>query len=451
MPRSGTATSASRRIVNDISQLNPVEVADQRRPRSTEDVQAALRAWPGSVSIGGGRYSMGGQIAEPQSLHLDMRAMKGVTFFDPERRVIRVQSGTTWRDIQDVIDPHDLSIKIMQSYSNFTVGGSVSVNCHGRYVGRGPLINSVRAVQVVGADGTVFESSRSENFDLFQGVFGGYGGLGVVTEVELDLDVNTRIERRTLDVSMDQYTDFFRGQILLDDQVVFHNADLGPPDFDRPRSITWATTAKPLTVKDRLIPRGLKYTRERNAIWAMTELPGGNSLRARAADFLFQPAVVWRNHEASLDTASLEPKTRATSTYLLHEYFIPTANFMQFGRAMARALKKYDTNVLNVSIRHSPADSVSLMSWARSDVFSFVLYYKQRHTDRASVEVRTWTRELVDAALANGGRYYLPYRCDATRDQFRQAYPETVQFAALKARVDPKNRFRNLLWDQYLP
>ena len=61
-----------------------------------------------------------------------------------------------------------------------------------------------------------------------------------------------------------------------------------------------------------------------------------------------------------------------------------------------------------------------------------------------------WTRELIDAVLQNGGRYYLPYRLDATREQFTRAYPESAEFSALKARVDPDKRFRNLLWDAYL-
>lgn len=44
-----------------------------------------------------------------------------------------------WRDLQDHLDPHDLSVRTMQSYANFSVGGSVSVNVHGRYVGHGPI------------------------------------------------------------------------------------------------------------------------------------------------------------------------------------------------------------------------------------------------------------------------------------------------------------------------
>ena len=85
-----------------------------------------------------------------------------------------------------------------------------------------------------------------------------------------------------------------------------------------------------------------------------------------------------------------------------------------------------------------------------TEVFSFVLYYKQRTSERASRGAGVWTRELIDAALANGGRYYLPYRLHAARSQFEQAYPEIREFVALKARVDPAGKFRNLLWDKYL-
>src|SRR5262245_25945147 len=97
---------AKDKVINDVSRLNPVAVAAERLPRSTEELQRLLRAWKGPVSIGGGRFSMGGQIAAPQSLHLDMRGMKQVASFDPVNRTIRVQAGMTWRDIQDVIDPH---------------------------------------------------------------------------------------------------------------------------------------------------------------------------------------------------------------------------------------------------------------------------------------------------------------------------------------------------------
>ena len=444
--------AAKSRVVNDVSRLNPVAIAEERRPQSTEEVRDALRAWPGTVSVGGGRYSMGGQIAAADSLQLDMRAMNKVVSFEARRRVIRVQAGMVWRDLQDAIDPHDLSVKIMQSYSNFTVGGSISVNCHGRYVGRGPIVNSVRAVQLVTANADVLELTRSRDPELFGAVFGGYGGLGVITEAELDLEANTRIERIVQDVRLDAYPAYFRDTVLADSQVLLHNADLLPPNFDSPLAISWIATDKPLTHSNRLVPRGLDYRLEKNAMWAITELPGGGKLRSSLVDRELQrKPVVWRNHEASLDAASLEPRSRTFTTYLLQEYFIPVAEFLPFVREMGRILKARKVNALNVSIRHSPPDPDSLLKWAATEVFSFVLYYKQRTSDSASREVGAWTRELIDSALACGGRYYLPYRLEATPAQFERAYPEYRKFAALKARADPKRRLSNLLWTKYLP
>lgn len=438
--------------VNDITQLNPVEVAKLLIPTAEADIRLAIQQWRGTISVGGGRFSMGGQIAQPDSLHLDMRNFRQVLQFDPEQKRIRVQAGITWRDIQEVIDPHDLSVRIMQSYSNFTVGGSVSVNCHGRYVGSGPLINSVHAFRLMAADGSSLEVSRTEHPELFRATFGGYAGLGVITEVELDLADNCRMERAVSRVSLSEYPDYFRKSVLHNPKAILHNADLRPPDFSQPHTVTWLQTEKPATEAQRLVPKDQDYDIEQNVIWAMTELPGGEYLRRKVIDPLTinQPMVVWRNFEASLDTASLEPRTRLVSTYLLQEYFIPVANFHAFATAMAKILQAHDVNALNVSIRHSPADTLSTLSWAPVDVFSFVLYYKRRRYPGANTAVERWTRKLIDAALASQGRYYLPYRLDASLAQFQQAYPEARAFADIKKLIDPDHRFRNRLWDKYL-
>ncbi len=437
--------------INDVTRLNPVSVAREVRPLAVDEVRNAVKTWPGALSIGGGRFSMGGQIAAPDTLHLDMRGLNRIVSYSPEKRLIRVQAGATWRAIQDRIDPQGQSVKIMQSYSNFTVGGSVSVNCHGRYVGRGALVNSIRALQLLLPDGEVVEASREQNAELFRAAVGGYGGVGIITEVELDLEENSRIERIVKPVALMDYPDWFRQEVLGNKAVLLHNADLVPPNFDAPTAISWLHTEKPLTELRRLVPSGLRYEKEKNVIWAVSELPAGGAIRGAVERLLFEkPAVVWRNFEASMDNAALEPRTRAMSTYVLQEYFIPVANFRPFVQQMGEILRRRQTGALNVSIRHAPPDTTSMLTWAPVEVFCFVLYYKQRVTASASREVEAWTRELVEAALRNGGCYYLPYRLHATHDQFIRAYPEAAQFAAFKKKVDPANRLRNLLWDRYL-
>ena len=74
---------------------------------------------------------MGGQTAFENSLHIDMRSFNKIINIDKPKKQITVQAGIIWRDIQKEIDTLDLSIKIMQTYSNFTVGGAISVKASG--------------------------------------------------------------------------------------------------------------------------------------------------------------------------------------------------------------------------------------------------------------------------------------------------------------------------------
>ncbi len=452
--RSSEALAAPGLQIENVTQLYPVEVARVVAPRSTGDVSAAIQSWPGQVAVGGGRFSMGGQVAVRGGLHIDMRQMNGLVWLRPADRAVRVQAGMRWRDLQDLLDPQGLAVKIMQSYANFTVGGSVSVNCHGRYVGLGPVGHSVRALQLVTADSAVLEVSPQSRPDLFSAAIGGYGAVGIVTEVELDVVPNVRIERRVTPVPLPDYAAHFRQAVLADPTAVLHNADLLPPDFAAPVCVTWHRVGDDvdLTETARLVPRGASYALEQNAIFVMTELPGGARLREKVVHPLLMrpPVVKWLNHEASLDVAELEPRTRAMSTYVLQEYFIPESGFLGFAREMAQLLRRRNVEALNVSIRHSPKDRVSALPWAAEDVFSFVLYYKQRTWPRARDEVGAWTRELIALALRHGGRYYLPYQLHATTDQFNQAYPEAAQLRRTKQQVDPAGRLSNELWRKYL-
>ena len=124
-------------VVNDITELNPIPMSRVFAPQSVDDIVSAIQSSSGPIAIGGGRFSMGGQTAIDNGLQLDMREFDEVVSFSADKREITVQSGMSWRELQEYIDPHDLSVKIMQTYANFSVGGSLSVNVHGRYIGHG--------------------------------------------------------------------------------------------------------------------------------------------------------------------------------------------------------------------------------------------------------------------------------------------------------------------------
>src|SRR5688500_3520145 len=98
--------------VNDVTAINPIQVSSVIQPQTTEEIIAAIKSTNGPISIGGGRFSMGGQIGYENSLHIDMRKFNKVLHLDTINKQVSVQPGIVWRDLQRVIDQHDLSIKI---------------------------------------------------------------------------------------------------------------------------------------------------------------------------------------------------------------------------------------------------------------------------------------------------------------------------------------------------
>jgi len=439
-------------IINDVTGLNPICVAKIITPQSIAEISQIVSEHPGPISIGGGYFSMGGQVATENSLHIDMHCLNKIIEFNPGENWIRVQAGIRWREIQEHIDQYDLSIKIMQTYANFTVGGSLSVNAHGRYVGQGPLILSVKSLVVVLANGELVQASPTENTEIFYGVIGGYGGLGIIVEVVLHLVPNTKIEREQIKLNVGDYRQYFFDYIRDDKKAIFHNADLYPPHYRTARAITWVTTDKPLTVNHRIIKKKKSYAIERYFVWTITTTFTGKWRREHIFDpiIYLKDKIAWRNYEAgSYDVAELEPRSRQKNTYVLQEYFVPVMQFDEFLPKMTEILQRYQVNVMNISVRHALRDPGSILAWAREEVFAFVLYYKQQTNDLAKNKVAIWTRELIDAVLSVDGSYYLPYQLHATPTQFHQAYPRAKEFFALKRKLDLQNILRNKLWDKY--
>ncbi len=443
--------NTSKNIVNDVTELNPIQTKGILVPHTNEEIVEAVKS-NDVVSIGGGRNSMGGQTASVRAVQVDMREFNKILSLSTSTKEITVQSGIRWRDIQDVIDPHNLSVKIMQTYSNFTVGGSLSTNVHGRYIGLGPIILSVKSFRIVLADGSLIEATPTKNEEIFYTAIGGMGGIGVITDVTLSLDDNVHVERKRVLLDTHNYASFFKESVRDNKKVIFHNGDIYPTGFDKVSAVSWSVTDKDPTTESRLIPHSKDYWKERIAWVVMSEWPYGRWIRQHIIDPLLysgEAPVHTRNYEASYDVAELEPKDRSSSTYVLQEYFVPVERFDEWIPKMKKVFNDNDVNVINVSIRHALPDTGSKLAWAKTESFAFVVYYKQGTDEKSKEHVGNWTREMIDQVLSVGGTYYLPYQLHATKNQLKKAYPHLEEYFVIKKKYDPNNKFTNSLWDKY--
>ena len=161
-----------------VSRLETIQVDRIVRVHTTDDILKSINHARGNrlkVSIAGARHSQGGQAYVTGGIVLDMKSYRKVLRIDPSAHVITIQSGGTWADVQAAVNPVGFAVEVMQSSNIFTIGGSLSVNAHGRDPHYGSMIDSTLGFRLLTSDGEIKNVSRQENEQLFQSVIGGYG------------------------------------------------------------------------------------------------------------------------------------------------------------------------------------------------------------------------------------------------------------------------------------
>ncbi|UOQ88702.1 FAD-dependent oxidoreductase [Agromyces endophyticus] len=119
-------------------------------------------------------------------LLLRLHELTGVEI-DPAARIARIAGGALWQDVVAAAAPHGLTA-LHGSAGDVAVAGYVlggGLSFYGR--AHGLAASSVRAIELVTADGELVRASADEHTALFWALRGGGGGLGVVVAIELDL------------------------------------------------------------------------------------------------------------------------------------------------------------------------------------------------------------------------------------------------------------------------
>lgn len=454
-------------FINDASHLNRTAVFGIVKVTNDADVGNALafaRANGLKVTAAGRRHSMGGQTFVKDGLVLNMRGLNRITV-DATRKIVNVQSGALWADVQQRLDARGLSVKAMQSINIFTVGGTLSVNAHGVAHRPGPVAPTVRALRVMLSDGQVRTATRTVNADLFRHVLGGYGLFGVILDVDLDVVDNELYERHTHYMDYRAFTDYYRQHVDGNDAVglVYGRLSVSPSSYLREAAIhVYERPATPYTgplpallpdshdaierfvinfSKTGSLGRRIRWTLEKRLEPRLhTCVPRNQAMTPDAC-------LVSRNQEMYDSMQYLENRLRDTD--ILQEYFVPYARLAEFVDGLRAVVQRNGSNLLNVTIRIVHKDDVTALPYAKEDMFGLVLYFNQGFTEAESLVLQRTTGELIDVALGVNGTYYLPYQLFYSPEQLRRAYPEIDRWFAAKRKYDPTGLLTNKFCEQY--
>ena len=152
--------------------------------------QQARGAWEGPgrlpLSVRSAGHGISGLSTNDGGIVLDLRALDEVTVLDPATRRVRVGAGARWGHVAAALGEHGWGMS-SGDFGDVGVGGLATAGGIG-FMGRlhGLTIDHAVAYDVVLADGTLVHATADEHPELFWGLRGAGGGLGIVTAVELE-------------------------------------------------------------------------------------------------------------------------------------------------------------------------------------------------------------------------------------------------------------------------
>ena len=455
----GARARQQRVILNDASKLNPTPITRHWivGPDDEASLIANLRlelkraaTTKEPIAIGAARHSMGGQSLPRDGTAITLAINR--CELNTAAKTYEAHAGTRWSQIITKLDPLGFSPAVMQSNNDFGIASTFSVNSHGWPVPYGPFGSTVRRIEMMLADGTIANCSRTENTELFNLAMGGYGNFGIILKVEADRVDNVMVKPTFKLMPTSDFPKAFVGAANNKNVLMLYGRlSVARDDFFKEAlliSYAKAPSAQPLVPAS---AGGFVSSASREIYRA--QVGSDKAKRARwFAETVVAPktstGVASRNSLMNEPAANLASRDR-TRTDILHEYFIPPERFGDFVAACQAIIPKSGQELLNITLRYVGADEASVLAYAPAPRIAGVMSFAQLVTPEAEASMLRMTESLIERVGDIGGSFYLPYRLHARPDQVAKIYPRAAEFAARKKHFDPDLVFRNAMWPAY--
>jgi len=418
------------------------------RPRDADAVGAAMSAAQGDLIARGNGRAYGDSALNPD-LTLDMRGLDRILAFDPQTGQVVAEAGVLLADLIETFLPRGWFPAVTPGTKFVSIGGAIAADVHGKnHHAHGSFGGFVDWIDILGADGEVRRTSRSEEAELFAWTIGGMGLTGVILRAAVRL---TPVESGWIRQTTLPAPDLVTAMALFEanQQATYSVAwiDCLATGAAMGRSLVMlgehATLADLGTdeAADRWMqkPRGKKTVPIEFPAFAL------NALSVRSFNALYYAKGRRQAGTALIDYDS---------------YFYPLDAILEWNRIYGRAGFAQFQCVIPLAASARGLEAL-LGAIARSGQGSFLAVLKRMgvQDSRFSFPMEGYTlaldfpmrrdtprlfAELEAIAIDHGGRFYLAKDSQLTPGRQRAADPRTAAFTAMRAETGASARFQSL-------
>lgn len=434
------------------------------KPRSEWELAGALaeiRTKGVTAGLRGAGCSYGDAPLNSSGLAVDTSGMRAIHSFDPDTGVLDAEPGVTIEQVWRRALPRGYWPPVVPGTMFPTLGGCAAMNIHGKnHFKAGALGRYVRRFRLAAGTGEILDCSPSENPEIFRAAIGGFGLLGAISRIELDLrrvhsgDLWVKAlccpDLESMIATMEEerpHSDYMVGwvDVLGGGRGLIHRARYLEEGEDESPGDTLSATHQELPSRFFLvIPKGWLWM----GLWCFFNKPGmrlvnhvkyASGCRAARGGEHRQSLV---GFSFLLDYVPRWKYAYKPRGFIQYQAFVPKEHALAvFREQMALARRFGIAPFLGVLKRHR-AEPDFLLSHA-VDGYSLALDFP---LPRRGIEgVLPMTRAMDEAVVAHGGRFYLAKDSTLGRDSYAASLPaaEIAEFRRLKRRLDPDGIFQS--------
>ena len=451
--------SERNRFRNDVhSGMNATRHGRVFLPETAEAVaevlQEARRAGR-HLSIAGAQHAMGGQQFNSDGWLLDTRRLNGVLDFDRERGLVQVAAGSRWPQLQRFLaarfdrDGHGWSIRQKQTGADeFSLGGSLAANIHGRGLNSAPLVGDIENFNLVMADGATLLVDRQREPELFSLAVGGYGLFGVVSDLTLRLRPRALLKRQVELLQRHELAEAFQ-------QARRQGAEFGDFQFAiDPASgdfLNRGVFACYWPCAENMPHLAEQRGKQQNAMDAsawrqlllLAHCDKREAFRRYSEFYLSTQGQLYASDEHQFGVyldgyhQAIDEQLGHKGSETITELYVPLDRLDCLLGDLAQRCRERSIDVIYGTVRLIRKEQETRLAWAREDWACVVLNLHVRHDEESYRKLQLDMHSLYQAALAQGGSFYLTYGLHANADQLRSAYPDIDHFIQSKQLFDP--------------
>ena len=440
------------------------------RPSTAEGVCSVFeqsRRSGRSVGLRGAGRSYGDASLNAEGISLDLTRMKRILAWNPETGIISVEPGVTLQQLWQYTIEDGWWPNVVSGTMFPTLGGAAAMNIHGKNNWKaGPIGDWILEFELLTPLGEIKVCSHSQNADLFHAAIGGFGMLGVITRLDLQLKKIYSGLLKVTPISHKNFDDLFQifeARLSQSDYLVgwidcfaggdalgrgqIHQANYLAPGED-------PVPAQTLRVENQELPDSLFGVVPKSLMWRFMK-PFVNDPGMRAINLAKSLSAV------KLGDGKVHMQSHAGFAFLLdyvpnwkHAYrpggliqyqsFVPKEHAQAVFSAQLRLAQAYGVvPYLGVFKRHRPDNF--LMTHA-VDGYSLALDFAVVPTKQGTL--MSLAAEMDRLVLDAGGRFYFAKDSALHRSSVSEALgvERIAKFMAIKRECDPENLFQTNLY-----